>query len=221
MTTVRHRRGPRGDISAEDILRAAERLLDTGGAAALTLRAVASEAGVTPTAVYTYFGDMADLRNRLGDDFLGRLDLGLLGVRPPAQALHRFLRHVLEVAEAAPGHVQVLATQRVAGPHSLALNEAFLEYFSDAVGHPPNRAAGLTTLVTEWLHGRLLLSPSNAASAAFTTALATVDLADYPRSQQMLATNDDGSALDLLVSAITRMGLPPAEATGVAQTVGS
>ncbi|TDE89663.1 TetR/AcrR family transcriptional regulator [Occultella glacieicola] len=207
MTSRHHRRGPRGDIRPEDLLEAAQRVLGTGGAAALTLRAVASEAGVTPNAIYTYFEDMAALRNRIGDDFVGRFDLGLLRQACPAHALRQFLAHVLGVAEGAPGQVAILAAQRIAGPRTLALNEALLDFFVDAVGHPSARAASLTMLVTEWLHGRLLLSGSNAAPPGFTAALERLDLDRYPRTAIMLRAGDDDSSLDVLVAAITE---PPA-----------
>lgn len=176
----RRRRGPRGDISADLLLSAAERVLGAGGLAALSLRAVAQEAGVTPTAVYTYFSDMADLRHRLADRFLGTLDLDLLTASPPAAALRAFLQHVLEVFGHAPGQVQILASQRVVGPDALRLNEALLNFFIDRVGHRPPEAAAATDLVTEWVHGSLLLSTSNLPLTG------DVSLAGYPRTAAML-----------------------------------
>lgn len=174
------RRGPRGDISAHLLLGAAERVLGAGGLPALSLRAVAQEAGVTPTAVYTYFSDMGDLRHRLADRFLGTLDLGLLSAPPAAAALRSFLQHVLEVFARAPGQVQILASQRVIGPQSLGLNEALLSFFIDRVRHRPPEAAAATDLVTEWVHGTLLLSTSNAPLTG------GVSLAGYPRTAAML-----------------------------------
>jgi AcrR family transcriptional regulator len=200
--TSGRRRGPRGDVSARLLVDAADRVLSRGGLPALSLRAVAAEAGVTPNALYTYVDGMADLRHRLGDAFLGRLDLSLLVDEPPRDALRRFLEHVLDVFENSPGHVQLLASQRIAGPHALALNEALLEFFIDGVGHDPVRAAGITMFVTEWVHGRLLLSPSNAVSESFTTALGRVDLAAYPRTAEMLATPGEDLGVELLVEAV-------------------
>lgn len=66
--------------------------------------------------LYTYFAEMARLRTRLGDDFLGRLELARPRCDPPREGLRRFLRHLLDVFASSPGHVQVLATQRVVGP---------------------------------------------------------------------------------------------------------
>ena len=176
----RRRRGPRGDLSADLLLAAAERVVGVGGLPALSLRAVAQEAGVTATAIYTYFSDMADLRHQLADRFLGRLDLDLLTAPPAAAALRGFLQHVLEVFGQAPGQVQILASQRVVGPHALRLNEALLSFFIDQAGHGPLEAAAATDLVTEWVHGSVLLSTSNLPLTE------DVSLAGYPRTAAML-----------------------------------
>ena len=180
---------------------------------------MAHEADVTPTAVYTYFADMADLRHRLGDRFLGTLNLELLAAPAGATAaLREFLRHVLDVFGRAPGQVQILASQRILGPHALGLNEALLTFFIDRVGHPPPAAAAATDLVTEWVHGTLLLSTSNVPLTG------DVSLVGYPRTAEMLTGTGTGTgtragagpgdcpedeagavtSLDLVVRAVTR-----------------
>lgn len=203
MTGQPRKRGPRGDITAQHLLSAAEHVLQAKGLAALSLRAVAREAGVTPNVLYTYFDDMADLRNKLGDEFVARLNLTLLKITPAADGLRHFLLHVLDVFSRSPGHVELLASQRIAGNNALALNEALLDFFIDSVGHSPAHAAGITRLVTEWVHGRLLLSPSNTGSAGFHTALARLDTNRYPRTVATQALPDDESALETLITAIT------------------
>ncbi len=160
-------------------------------------------AGVTPNALYTYFSDMGDLRNRLGDDFLATLDLPLLRGGGPEGALRAFLLHALEVFSASPGHVQLLASQRIVGPHSLALNEALLDFFIADVGHSPERAASITLLLTEWVHGQALLSSADALTTPTHPAWAGIDLGDYPRTAAMLTTEADSSALEILVRAVT------------------
>lgn len=162
------------------LLEAADRVLTARGADGLTLRAVAEEAGVSPNAVYTYVEDMSELRHHVADAFLGRLDLDLLTAEAPPEAFSRFLLHVLEVLGASPGHLALLASDRIGGPHALALNEALLRFFVDGVGHPLPHAAACAGLVTEWVHGALLLSLSGATSPAFGRALARADLTDYP-----------------------------------------
>ena len=53
------------------LLDAAEAILDRDGIAALTLRAVAREAGVTHTAPRHHFGDLTGLRECLKKGFAG------------------------------------------------------------------------------------------------------------------------------------------------------
>ncbi|QFG69035.1 TetR/AcrR family transcriptional regulator [Ornithinimicrobium pratense] len=198
-STPARRRGPRGDVSADALARAAHGVLSSKGLSGLSLRAVARAAGVTPNVLYTYFADMGQLRNRLGDEFLGRLELDLLRTDPPREALRHFLRHVLAVFASSPGHVQALAAQRVVGPHSLALNEALLEFFEDVVGHPPAIAADVTIFLTEWVHGRMMLQPSDVADNASRTALTGLDLTPYPRTVAMSPGTGEDAGIDLVV----------------------
>lgn len=200
------RRGPRGDVSAQALLQAADEVLQTHGLAGLSLRSVARAAGVTPTALYTYFADMADLRNQLGDAFLGRLDLTLLQADHPRPALRAFLLHVLDVFAAAPGHVQLLAAQRIAGPRSMELNEALLDFYIHTVGHDPVAAADITVFVTEWVHGRLLLSPSHPATESFTRAVAQLDLDRYPLTAEMHNSTETDAGVELVVTATIPRG---------------
>lgn len=179
---------------------AAEQVLLSGGPGALSLRSVARRAGVTPTVLYTYFDDMTDLRNRLGDDFLGRLDLTLLRSGAPREALRGFLHHLLAVFHDSPGHVALLASQRVIGPHSLALNEALLGFFVEVVGHTPERACALTMFATEWVHGRLLLWPSNPVTEGFTRAMSRIDLAEFPRTADSLSVSVEDEGVESLVT---------------------
>ena len=203
MTERRRRRGPRGDITAATLISAAEEVLDARGPDGLTLRAVAEAADVTPNVLYTYFDGMADLRHRVADTFLGRIDLSPLdNPRPPA-GLRTFLRLLLKALHDSPGQARLLSTQRVAGEHALALNEALLDFFIDRVGHSPRMAAGMTTLLTEWVHGRVLLSPSNPATADFTTAMSRLHLEKYPRTTAMLSGAEGDEAMAQLIRITT------------------
>lgn len=185
------------------LLRAAERVLEDRGPDGLTLRAIADAAAVTPNVLYTYFDGMADVRHRVADAFLGRIDLGHLDDPSPPAGLRTFLHQLLEAFHGSPGHARLLATQRVAGEHALALNEALLDFFTDRVGHSPQVAAGMTTLLTEWVHGRILLSPSDHATPDFTAALSRIDLERFPRTATMLATPADDVALEHLIRTTT------------------
>lgn len=201
MNSVPVRRGPRGGISRTDILAAADRVLVAGGLAALSVRAVAREAGVTANAVYTYVTSMAELRNGLADAFLATLDLSLLQDDDPQRGLRCFLEHVLEVFRASPSHVEILAQQRVVGEGSLDLQEALLTFFEIRCDRTPARAAEATMFLTEWVHGHTLLSSSNIPLPAW-AELSTSDLERFPRTAATLNRPTHGSALDLPLAAI-------------------
>ena len=68
---VSRARRPRGSLTRELILDAAERVAATGFDA-LTMRAVAAELGAAPMALYRYFPTKDDLVNALRDRVLGR-----------------------------------------------------------------------------------------------------------------------------------------------------
>ena len=107
-----------------DSLLAAEELLASHGPGALTQRRIAKQAGVSPTALYTYAADLEEIRTELGDRFLGAIDTGLLLINDPETALATFLQHVQKLFTDNPGHAQLLALQRIAGPNALKLNTA-------------------------------------------------------------------------------------------------
>lgn len=201
MTSVPARRGPRGGISRADILAAADRVLVTGGLSALSVRAVAREAGLTANAVYTYVASMAELRNGLADAFLATLDVSLLQDVDPRRGLRCFLEHVLEIFRASPSHVEILAQQRVIGEGSLTLQEALLTFFEVRCGRDSASAADATMFLTEWVHGHTLLSSSNIPLPAWAEP-SPLDRERFPRTAATLTLPTHASALDLPLAAI-------------------
>ncbi|MBO6666746.1 helix-turn-helix domain-containing protein [Parvibaculum sp.] len=67
------RRSDLRDHKRKSILAAARRVCDAGGPEALTMRAVAAEAGYAPGAVYSYFAGIDELAIALTADELGHL----------------------------------------------------------------------------------------------------------------------------------------------------
>lgn len=68
------RPGPRKDLDGERILTGAEALLrQRGDPRKISLRALATEIGVTPNAIYTYFPALDAVWHELADRALGRL----------------------------------------------------------------------------------------------------------------------------------------------------
>ncbi|MCC2593795.1 TetR/AcrR family transcriptional regulator [Tessaracoccus sp. OS52] len=155
------RRGPRGDIDRDLIVEAARAIVERDGASALSLRAVAAEAGVAPNAVYTYVADMRDLTNAVADAFIGTWDLTLLDSAAPREAAASFIRQVWDQFTSHPGQADLLGRYRVVGVNSLALQEALLGFLTERAGLGLAHAASGTYLLTAWLHGRALLRASD------------------------------------------------------------
>lgn len=70
---IEKRREDLRDHKRKAILAAARRVCDAGGPEALTIRAVAAEAGYTPGAVYSYFAGIDELAIALTAEELGHL----------------------------------------------------------------------------------------------------------------------------------------------------
>ena len=198
---TRHRRGPRGDIHAADLLDSGEVILKDKGLRGLSLRAIAEGADVSPTVIYTYFSNLGDLRNCLGDRFLGRINLALLQSGEPREALSTFMGHVIDLFRAESGFVELLAAQPIFGPQALALNEALLDFFIGRVGHCPQNAASITYFLTEWLHGHILLQASETEPEP--QFVAEISAEDFPLTREMFGSAPGQWALQTMVTAVT------------------
>ncbi|WP_425307979.1 TetR/AcrR family transcriptional regulator [Ammonicoccus fulvus] len=197
------RRGPRGDLDRAGLVAAATRVVDTQGLTGLTLRKVATEAGVTPTALYTYFVDMADVANAVGDAFLG--SLGLPGILTGPGTPRVRLRAVLDRAHSAlmdrPGMLALIASRPLAGPHSFAFNEALLRTLTEA-GLPPERVRAGAYVLTCFLLGHLATTAPHESGAALERAREGLDPADYPLSFAPVPIDDPLPGAELLLDGI-------------------
>ena len=75
-------------LSREQVLARAEQVLERDGCDGFTLRALARELGVRPTALYNHVADRDDLLQALVDRFLAEFDLDDLGDRPWPDWVH-------------------------------------------------------------------------------------------------------------------------------------
>ena len=120
-------RGPRGDITAALILRAADRLLGANGRVeGISLRAVAAEVGVAANALYTYFPSLDAIWHDLADERLGRLHpQELLEYECPHCALLELAARG-ETVLSTPGTVSLLRRGPVLGRSSFELSETIM-----------------------------------------------------------------------------------------------
>lgn len=147
----------------------------------LSLRAVAGAVGVSPNAVYSYVDSWEDLLQEVADRFLARLDLTILDRDgcPHCRALG-FVQHVRGRLADQPNLGVVVASQRVIGPGSMALNEALLDFFAEVL--PDELQSVAVDLLTTQVLGEALLAPAEGASDLVGRRLARLDPADYPRT---------------------------------------
>jgi len=154
----RRRPGPKGTLSDQTILDAAQNLLSSGGADTVTVRGIAAQVGVAPNAVYTYFPDKAAVLRALVERLLSEVNLdGITDrTRPWRQRLQslavEFRTHLLSH----PGAVNLLLSGPMDGPNALALGERLLEVFGDA-GLTPEDTARAAYLLTTYVLGSIAL----------------------------------------------------------------
>jgi len=108
----RNRRGEGGRLRVE-LIEAAARLLESSGdASALTLSAVAREAGIAAPSVYRHFSSLSQLVEAVVADRFERLDQALAeamaGTPSPAEALRACCAAYCRFGLQHPGHYQVL-----------------------------------------------------------------------------------------------------------------
>ena len=99
------------DMKRKSILAAARRVCDEGGPEALTMRAVAGEAGYAPGAVYSYFAGIDELAIALTAEELGHLARRMREAAEraegPAAALEAAAREALKATAGNAPHVRL------------------------------------------------------------------------------------------------------------------
>jgi AcrR family transcriptional regulator len=113
---ARARRGE-GDRLREEILAAAERLLiETGDQGAVSIRAIADAAGVTPPSIYLHFADKTELLGAVCDahfqQFDRYLDDAAAGIDDPLEALWARGRAYVRFGLDNPEHYRILFMTR-------------------------------------------------------------------------------------------------------------
>lgn len=103
--------------TADRILQAARALFGQGGAQAVTMRAVARRAGITPMAIYRHFDSRDALLKRIGDDSFAAI-----------------ARHWTARAQGSDVLARVLESQRIYLDYALAHPHLFEHAFSTARG---------------------------------------------------------------------------------------
>ncbi|WP_375388849.1 TetR/AcrR family transcriptional regulator C-terminal domain-containing protein [uncultured Amnibacterium sp.] len=152
-TAAAARPGPRRTRSEAELVDAARTLVARSGPAALSIRAVAAEVGVTANAVYTYFPTKAALEAAVVESVLAEADLGALE-EPGLDWRERLLRVGLALRETLVRHrgaVPLLLASPFTGPTSLDLGERTLRVLVDGGFAPGVAARASYALITSVL----------------------------------------------------------------------
>jgi AcrR family transcriptional regulator len=183
-------RRPRGSLTRDLILDAAEHVAQTGGFHALTLRAVAAHLEAAPMALYRYFATKDDLVNDLLDRVLGRF------TSPPPSAdwvadLRAFTRAHRRLLAQHPWALAGFFSHPSPGRNATRVGEVLLEILNRAGFDNDASVAtfgGLLALNYGWssfASARDVL-PANAAEQV-RQAMATLPRAEYPRTAAVAA----------------------------------
>jgi AcrR family transcriptional regulator len=192
--------GPRGTLSVDVIVDAALRLLDAKGPEAMSMRGIATELGVAPNALYTYFPDKAAVLRAVVDRLIGERSVAALGAadRPWRQRIRDLALDLRAGLLRHPGAAGLVLGAPMDGPQALALGERLLEVLAGA-GLAPDDAARAAYLVVVYLLGFVALEavevdptrpapPEEERVIARRAAFDAIPASSYPRTAATAAT---------------------------------
>ncbi len=163
MLAVSRRPGQRAGLHRAAVLAAARQLLADGGAAAVTIRAVARTLQVAPNTLYSHVDSRTALLDTLLDDLLAEVTAPPPDVEDPVAGAHALMGSTYDVLTAAPDLVPVyLNRQGARGPNAVRLGQV-LDALLERAGVDPASVP----------EARRVLIVHTIGAAAFATAPAT------------------------------------------------
>jgi AcrR family transcriptional regulator len=143
----------REPLTRDDIVAAALQVTERGGVEAVTMRAVATELGVTPMALYHHVEGKQELVDLLVASVQSQYDSLSLGPDGWEASLRRYLLSMWDVLSRYPGVTGYLTAQPTFGttPRSFAGGVQFFEQ----AGFGPRDARLTWSFVLTYIHGRL------------------------------------------------------------------
>ncbi|GII89777.1 TetR/AcrR family transcriptional regulator [Sinosporangium siamense] len=139
-----------GDLSREQIVRAAVEILDNEGIDALSMRRLGAKLGAGATSIYWHVATKSDLLDLATDEILGEIEIPEEGdwqLRAGIVAYN--LRTTLMRHRWAPG---LMTTRPNIGPHAMDLTEQVLSIFLGA-GFSPVDASMANSTITGYVLG--------------------------------------------------------------------
>jgi AcrR family transcriptional regulator len=213
---VRQRPGPKPRFTHDDLVDAALSVIDAEGFAALSLRAVARELGITSMAIYTYVASREELYRLVVDRLISaELDAFEWPERWP-DALRAFAARLSDLVDRHPALIDAFAAGQMHTPIAMSAADHMLQRLLD--GGLPTRAAGVAYAAMHALVlGQAVLREAGrtTATVAATTAgqvasPATPALTSFIASERRLVDVSLHEMIDVLIAGID------SRATGIA-----
>jgi TetR/AcrR family tetracycline transcriptional repressor len=171
------RQRERGDLSREEVVATALRLVDAGGLGACTVRGLAYELAVTPMAIYWHIPGKKQLFDAVLDAVLSEISTSDLPT-DPYEALAAGARRYRDAFSRHPHAAPLLATRPTPeGPTAVAIMNATLELLSATGLHGRDRTCAYL-LLAQFVMGAVITEHSGRPLDTMHDALGTSHLPD-------------------------------------------
>jgi TetR/AcrR family tetracycline transcriptional repressor len=195
-------RGPgvRAGLTRAAVVATARRMVDQHGLAALTMRRLATDLGVTPNTLYSHVADKSALLDLLMDDVAGEVHAPAVEAAEWREGLRALFASTRRTVAAAPELAPLFLSRAPRGPNVLRLGELTLQLLARGGVEGPAAVRALRAL--------LIYSLGYAAFAA--TRAADPDPGARSRRAERAFAADD--SLPLTTAVARELARAPAEA---------
>lgn len=205
---VRHKPGPKPRFTEADLVDAALAVVDAGGFATLSLRAVARELGVTSMAIYTYVASRDDLYRLVVDRLITTKLADFVWPDAWPDALHAFANSLSELIDEHPALIEAFAEGQMRTAIAMSVADKMLERL--LAGGLPLRAAGTAYAAMHALvlgHAVLREAGKSAAVSESAPTLTAVDSAAAPHGLNPVAayTTSEGRLVDVRLNEMLKL----------------
>lgn len=200
------------ELDREQVIAGALRLLKQHGVDALTMRKLATELGVTPTAIYYYLPTKDALVDAVVESLYARVEAPAEG--PWQDRLRGVLHGVRRVLTEFPGALPYVVSRTVSTPSGLRLSNEALGWLLDA-GFTEEQVADAAVMLAIFLIGEGQLESFRQGPGVVHTeapALASIDFSQLgnimrvaPHMARPVGQVDFDRAVDLLISDLERL----------------
>ncbi|WP_437654383.1 TetR/AcrR family transcriptional regulator [Sorangium sp. So ce1182] len=166
-------------LSPPDIAAAALAIIDREGLAALSMRAVAGELGMSTMALYRYVNDREQLERLVVDLVLSAVDVEVPARAAWSKRVTVLVERVRDAVRAHPSVVPLTLTHRHSSEGVRRFGEALLGVLTEAGFAGAQRVIAFRSLIS-YVIGALQAEHLGPLSGHGTTQLAELSEADYP-----------------------------------------